>query len=317
MNASAKFVGIDVSKEQLDIAVRPTGERWQVENDESGIAQLVERLCTLEPMLIVLESTGGYEEPVAIALAAAEIPLAVVNPRQPRDFAKATGRLAKTDPLDADNLAHYGEAVQPEPQELTDEETRELKALVRRRHQVVKLLTTERNRYPTALPLVKESIEHHIAYLVQERKALDAELKHRLQEDAIWREKADLLQSVPGVGPTTAATFISCLPELGALNRKAIAALVGVAPLNSDSGKYRGRRKVWGGRADVRAVLYMATLTATRWNPPIRRFYEKLLDAGKPKKVALTACMRKLLTILNAIMNQRTPWDRTLACPVA
>ena len=317
MNANAEFVGIDVSKEQLDIAVRPTDERWQVENDEAGIAQLVERLCSQAPMLIVLEATGGLEMPVVIALAAADLPLAVANPRQTRDFAKATGQLAKTDPLDADNLAHFAQVIQPEPQQLPDEQTRHLKALVRRRRQVVKMLTAERNRCSSASPQAKEYIEHHIAYLVQEREALDAELEHRVQENAIWRAKADLLQSVPGVGPTTSNTFISCLPELGTLNRKAIAALVGVAPLNSDSGRFRGRRKVWGGRADVRAVLYMAALTATRFNPRIRAFYEKLLDAGKPKKVALTACMRKLLTILNAMMNQGTLWDPAYGCPVA
>ena len=315
MNASAKYVGIDVSKEQLDIAVRPTGERWEVENDEAGIAQLVERLCSLDPVLIMLEATGGLEAPAAIALFAASLPLFVANPRQTRDFSKATGQLAKTDPLDADNLAHFAQVMPLEPQQLPDKETRDLKALVRRRHQVVKMLTAERNRYPTASPQVNEAIERHIAYLVQERKALDAELEHRVQENASWREKADLLQSVPGVGATTAATFISCLPELGTLNRKAIAALVGVAPLNSDSGKYRGKRKVWGGRADVRAILYMATLTATRWNPRIRKFYEKLLDAGKPKKVALTACMRKLLVILNAMMNQGTFWDPVPSVP--
>ena len=315
MNASAKYVGIDVSKEQLDIAVRPTGERWEVENDEEGIVQLVESLCTLGPKLIVFEATGGYEVPLAIALAAVDLPLFVVNPRQTRDFAKATGQLAKTDPLDADNLAHYGQAMPLEPQQLPDKETRELKALIKRRHQVVKMITAERNRYPGASPQVKENIKRHIAFLVQEREALDAELKHRVQENAIWREKAKLLQSVPGVGSTTAATFISCLPELGTLNRKAIAALVGVAPLNSDSGKYRGKRKVWGGRADVRAILYMATLTATQWNPRIRIIYEKLLDAGKPKKVALTACMRKLLTILNAMINQGTFWDPALGVP--
>jgi transposase len=315
MNASTKFVGIDVSKEQLDIAVRPTGERWQVENDDGGIAQLIELLCKLEPTLVVLESTGGYEEQAVIALAAADIPLAVVNPRQPRDFAKATGKLAKTDPLDADNLAHYGQAVHPEPQQLPDEQTRELKALVKRRNQVVKMLTAERNRYPTALPHVKGNIESHIAYLVQERKALDAELKHRVQENPVWREKADLLQSMHGVGSTTAATLISSLPELGTLNRKAIAALVGIAPLNCDSGKYRGKRKIWGGRADVRAVIYMATLTATRCNPSIRLFYERLLDAGKPTKVALTACMRKLLIILNAMVAQGTYWDPALGVP--
>jgi transposase len=314
MNASTKYVGIDVSKAQLDVAVHPTGERWEVDNDDAGIGELVERLCALNATLIVLEATGGLETPAAIALHAEDLPLAVVNPRQTREFARATGQLAKTDPLDSDNLARYAQAIQPEPQQLPDEQTRQLKALVRRRHQVVKMITAERNRCSTAPPQVKEYIKHNIAQLVQQRDALEAELEHRMRENAAWRAKADLLESAPGVGPVTSSALVSCLPELGTLNRKAIAALVGVAPLNSDSGKFRGKRKVWGGRADVRAVLYMATLTATRWNPRIREFYNRLLDAGKPKKVALTACMRKLLTILNAMLNQGKPWDPALAC---
>ena len=263
----------------------------------------------------MLEATGGLETPAVIALDAAGLPLAVENPRQTREFARATGQLAKTDSLDSDNLAWYAQAIRPEPQKLPDEQTRQLKALVRRRHQVVKMITAEKNRCSTAPPLIKEYIRQNIAQLVQQREALEAELEQRMRENPAWHAKAGLLESAPGVGPVTSSSLVSCLPELGTLNRKAIAALVGIAPLNSDSGKFRGKRKVWGGRADVRAVLYMATLTATRCNPCIREFYNRLLDAGKPKKVALTACMRKLLTILNAMTNQGTPWDPALARP--
>jgi transposase len=308
METPCCYIGIDVAKAQLDIAVRPGGAQWRAATDERGIAELVARLGALAPTLIVLEATGGREVPLVAALAEAGLPVAVVNPRQVRDFARAIGQLAKTDALDAQVLARFAEAVQPDPRPLPDARAQELSALLARRRQLVGMLTAERNRLDTALPAGRTRIQAHIAWLEQELTDVDGGLHEAIQASPLWREQEDLLRSVPGIGPTTATTLLAEVPELGRLDRKAIAALLGVAPLNCESGTLRGRRLVWGGRARVRAALYMATLVATKHNPTIRAFYQRLCAAGKPKKVALTACMHKLLLILNAILRHRTPW---------
>jgi transposase len=301
-------VGIDVAKAHLDVAVRPSGEQWQAPNDEGGAAALVARLAPLGPALVVLEATGGLERLAAAALAAAGLPVAVVNPRQVRDFAKAVGQLAKTDALDAQLLARFADAVRPAPRPVPDAAQQELAALLARRRQVVGMLTAERQRLGTALPAVRARVRAHVRWLERELAAVDDDLGGALQASPVWREREDLLRSVPGVGPVVALTLLAELPELGTLDRKRIAALVGLAPLNADSGTRRGKRLVWGGRSRVRAALYMAALVATRYNPVLRAFYQRLLAAGKAKKVALTACMHKLLLILNAIVHARTPW---------
>lgn len=302
------YVGIDVAKAHLDVAQRPAAKVWRVSNDGPGIAALVERLVQLQPALVVLEATGGIELPLVGALAAARLPVVVINPRQVREFARATGRLAKTDAIDAQGLARFAEAVQPALRPLPDAATQQLSGLVTRRRQVVEMLTAEKNRLRTAAPAVGDHIKGHILWLERSLSDLDSELGQAIHSSDIWQAQDDLLQSTPGVGPVLSTTLLAQLPELGSLNRKEIAALVGVAPLNRDSGSLRGRRTVWGGRSDVRAALYMAALVATRFNPLIRAFYQSLKEAGKPKKVALTACMRKLLTILNAMMRHQTPW---------
>ena len=261
----------------------------------------------------MLEATGGLESAVAGELVAAGLEVTVVNPRQVRDFARATGRLAKTDAIDAGMLARFGEAVQPEARALPDAQTQELRGLVARRRQVVAMLTAECNRLPRATKRVRPQIKSHIAWLRRQLDSLDQELAALVQTSPLWRARENLLSSVPGIGPVTATCLLAELPELGRLNRKQIAALVGVAPHNRDSGTYRGKRSVWGGRAPVRASLYMATLVATRFNPVIKIFYDRLCAAGKPKKVALTACMRKLLTILNRMLNTQSPWKPTTA----
>lgn len=309
MTTESPYVGIDVAKARLDVAVGSTAQVWSVPNQEEGIRQVVSRLGELSPALVVLEATGGQEVPVVAALAAAGLPVVVVNPRQVRDFAKATGRLAKTDALDAQVLARFGEAVRPEPRPLPDAEAQALQALVARRRQVVGMLTAEKNRLGSALPPVRKRIQSHLRWLHQELADLEKELGTTLRQSPLWREKDALLRSVPGVGRVLSLTLLAHLPELGSLNRRQIAALVGVAPLNRDSGTLRGRRTVWGGRASVRAALYMAALAGTQRNPLLRAFYQRLLAAGKPKKVALTACMRKLLTILNAMVKHGTPWN--------
>jgi transposase len=308
MTEAQSYVGIDVSKGYLDVAARPTGEQWRVSNTEEGLVHLVERVQGLSPALVALEATGSLEVPVAAALGAAGLPVAVVNPRQVRDFARATGKLAKTDKLDAQVLALFAERVRPVPRPLPDPQTQELTALLARRRQIVAMLVTEQNRLGTALPSVRPGIQEHIAWLEERREGLHDGMAKLLRESPLWREKEDLLRGVPGVGPVLTLTLLAELPELGTLDRRQIAALVGVAPLNRDSGTLRGKRTVWGGRAKVRAALYMAALVASRFNPVVRAFYQKLLAAGKPKKVALTACMRKLLTILNAIISHRQPW---------
>jgi len=311
MTQENRFVGIDVSKAQLDSAVRPTGERWTSPNDEPGIAVTVKRITAMGSTLVVLEATGGMEIPLAGALTAAGIAVAVVNPRQVRDYAKATGRLAKTDRLDAEILARFAEAVRPEPRPLPDAASAELAALMGRRRQLIEMLTAEKNRLGSASRRVRQNIQVHINWLERQLSQLDRDLGDLIQNSPIWREKDDLLQSVPGVGPVLSLTLLANLPELGTLNRRQIAALVGVAPLSRDSGTLRGKRTVWGGRAVIRQVLYMSALIATRFNPVIRTFYQRLCKAGKAKKVALTACMRKLLTILNAMVKHKTPWRRT------
>jgi transposase len=314
LESEGLYVGIDVSKDRLDIAVRPTGCIWSMPNDAPGITEVVQRLAQLHPKLVVLEATGGLQMPVAGALAAAGLPLAMVNPRQVRDFARATGRLAKTDRLDAQVLAHFAEAVRPTPHALPDVQTQELIALLTRRHQVIEMLTAEKNRLRTTRPeAVRQRVQDHIRWLEQELSSLDQDLDHTIRESSVWREKDNLLRSVPGIGPVVSVTLLADLPELGTLSRHQVAALVGVAPLNRDSGRFQGKRIVWGGRARVRAALYMAALTATRYNPVIKAFYHRLCGAGKARKVALTACMRKLLTILNSMLKHQQPWNPNLA----
>lgn len=310
METERTYVGIDVSKKCLDVVLRPSGEYLEATNDEQGIRSLVARLEEACPALVVLEATGGLEQTVAAALALASIPVAVVNPRQVRDFAKAVGHLAKTDKIDAAVLSHFAEAVRPEPRPLADEDARELHALVLRRRQILDMITAESNRARTAPKSLKRRIKAHLRWLKKELERANEDLERAVRESPVWREKDDLLRSVPGVGPTLSATLIAELPELEHLDRRRLAALVGVAPLNRDSGTLRGIRTTWGGRSSVRKTLYMATLSATRSNPAIQEFYRRLVAAGKPKKVALTACMRKLLAIVGAVLRNRSPWDR-------
>jgi transposase len=302
------YVGIDVAKDHLDIVLRPTGEYLGTTNDERGIKAVVRRLRKEGVALVVLEATGGLEQPTAAALALAGVPVAIVNPRQVRDFAKAVGRLAKTDRIDAAVLAHFAEAIRPEPRPIADEQARELTAVLLRRRQLLAMITAEGNRVCTAPKAVGRRIEAHLRWLRKELTRANEDLARTVRESPVWREKDDLLRSVPGVGPTLSATLLAELPELEHLDRRRLAALVGVAPLNRDSGTLRGIRTVWGGRSGVRTTLYMATLCATRHNPAIREFYGRLCAKGKPKKVALTACMRKLLVILGAVLRNRTPW---------
>ena len=308
MDQESIYVGIDVAKGHLDVAVRPTDQQWQVPHTEEGVQELVSRLCDCRPALVLLEASGGLELALVAALALAHLPVVVTNPRQVRYFARATGKLAKTDTLDAKVLAHFAEAVRPEPRTLPDNDTRALTALATRRHQVVNMTVAEKNRRGTAPPLVGQRIQTHIAWLEEELANLERELRATLRGSPLWREKEDLLRSVPGVGPQLALALLAYLPELGTLDRKRIAALVGVAPFNRDSGNLRGKRAIWGGRSRVRTALYMATLVASRHNPVIRAFYERLCSAGKPKKVALVACMRKLLVILNAMLRHHASW---------
>lgn len=307
------YVGIDVSKAYLDVAMRPSGDKLRVSNDEAGIAELVAKLVKAEPKLTVLEATGAWHANVVAALALAKLPVAVVNPRQVRDFAKASGRLAKTDALDADVLAHFGEAMRPEPRPLLDEQTAELDAMVTRRRQLVEMIAAESNRLVACRSkAVRVSIKATINWLKRQLKDVNRDLDEAVRRSPVWRETDELLRSVPGVGRVVATTLLAELPELGKLNRKQVAALVGVAPLNYDSGERRGVRRVWGGRASVRNALYMAALVATRCNPTIRSFYARLVAAGKAKKLALVACMRKLLTVLNAMVQTSTPWRLAL-----
>jgi transposase len=299
-----RHVGIDVSKERLDVCSLPDGGTFSVANDRAGIDELLARLLEgVRPELVVLEATGKYERPAAVAVA-----VAVVNPRQARDFAKAAGRLAKTDRIDAQVLARFAGAVGPRPSVLPDEEARVLQDILLRRRQLLEMMVAEKNRLQMASEAVARRIAAHVRWLEKELSRVDRELDEAVRESETWRANEELLRSVPGVGPVLARTLLAELPELGTLPRRRLCALVGVAPFNRDSGTFRGKRQVWGGRAPVRAALYMGALVATRHNPLIREFYERLLAAGKPKKVALVACMRKLLSILNAVMRDRVPW---------
>lgn len=307
------FVGIDVAKAELVVGVRPVGSGWTVSNDDSGIRDLVRRIQALAPQLVLLEATGGYEMPAVAALSAAGMPVVVANPRQVRDFAKSTGQLAKTDRIDAAVLALFAERVRPEARPLPDEAAQLLEAVVTRRRQLLEMLVAERNRLGLAVGqarhAVKKSLKKHIAYLERELAMTNTDLEQRVRASPAWRERDELLQSVPGVGTVASLTLIAELPELGRLNRRAIAKLAGAAPLNRDSGQWRGKRTIHGGRASVRAALYMAALVATRYNVVIRTFYQRLLAAGKPKKVALVACVRKLLTILNEMVRTGKTWS--------
>jgi len=303
------FVGMDVANAPLAVAVRPAGERWAVPNDAGGVVRLVARLQALHPTLMVLAATGGLERAATAALATAGLPVVVVNPRQARDFARATGQLAKTDALDARALAHFADVIRPTPRPLPDAQTQELRALLGRRQQLIIMRTAEQNRLAGTSERLTQDTTAHITWLNARIATLDDALETLLRASPLWRAKDELLQSAKGIGPVCAHTLRRELPELGTLTRQQIAALVGVAPLNCDSGTLRGRRTIWGGRAHVRTVLYMGTLVATRFNPRIKAFYERLLAAGKVKKVALTACMHKLLTILNAMLKHRMPWQ--------
>ncbi|MGH8524191.1 MAG: IS110 family transposase [Gammaproteobacteria bacterium] len=312
-NTVEKFVGIDVSKATLDIGIEPTGEALRVVYDDKGIAQVVKRLVAVGPTLIVMEATGGLEVRLASELAAKGLPVAVINPRQARDFAKATGQLAKTDSVDAAVLAAFARAIRPAVRPIKDADTRELDELLTRRRQLIEIRVQETLRLGTASKLPRKSLVAHIAWLDKRIADLDVDLTKRLRASDAWRAKDDLLQGIPGVGAVTSLTMLAKCPELGSLNRREIAALVGVAPLANDSGKHRGKRFIWGGRADVRAVLYMATVTAIRCNSVLKAFAERLKQAGKPAKVVIVACMRKLLTIMNAMVKNNAQWNAKTA----
>lgn len=304
-------IGIDVAKEHFDLHVRPTGESWRVSHTSEQFPALIARLTELAPERIILEATGGLEILLATQLAAAALPVVVINPRQARDFAKATGQLAKTDQVDARVLAHFGEALQPLVRPLPDEETRALEALLTRRRQLVDMMVAEKNRYAALArqPKLQKNVAEHIAWLKQHIADLDDELKSKLEQSPVFCQNDRLLQSVPSVGDVTSRTLLACLPELGKLTNKQIGALVGVVPYARQSGQWRGESHIRGGRTEVRTVLYMATLSAVRYNPTIKSFYQHLLAQGKKKKVALTACMHKLLTILNAMIRHQEEWN--------
>ena len=308
MDSMVLYVGIDVAQDQLDIATT-ADQTWSVKHHPRAMAALARRLQKLSPARIIVESSGKLEQELVVVLAEAKLPVVVVNPRQVRDFAKATGVLAKTDRIDARILARFGEAVKPEVRALPDEQARDLMAHVARRRQLHQMLRAERHRRLRVARPLKKSLERHIAYLEKQLAKLDEDLHDAIRQTPIWQESFDLLQSVPGIGPTTAATMIAELPELGRLSRHEIAALVGVAPFNRDSGKWKGKRSTWGGRSSVRSALYMATLVATQYNAYIRAYYQRLLTRGKAKKTALVACMRKLIVILNSMLKNHQPWN--------
>lgn len=309
MDGTDVFMGVDVSKDTLDVAVRPTGEEMSFANTEDGVSAMRDFIQSFSPRLIVLEATGGWEAVGVSVLAAKGLPVVVVNPRQVRNFAKAMGLLAKTDKIDARTIARFAEAVKPEVRPLKGEEAQRLEAFLARRRQLLQMSTAEKNRLVLASRWTKKGIQAHIEWLDKELDKVNRELQKLIRKSPLWRERDEILQSVKGVGPALSVTLLSDLPELGTLNRKKIAALVGIAPLNRDSGKYRGRRAIWGGRSQVRIVLYMAARAAIRFNPVIRAFAERLKKAGKPYKVVVTACMRKLLTILNAMVKNGTRWQ--------
>jgi transposase len=308
------FVGVDVSKAKLDVAFRPEGETLQVGNDESGIAECVRRLRDLRPQLVVVEATGGFEVAFVAAAAVASLPVVVVNPKQVRHFAKAVGRLAKTDSIDAGVIAHFAEAVRPELRPIADEASERLSALLSRRRQVLEMIVAEKNRLAsTREKQVRQRITYHLHFLKQELGELDDDLDGEIRASPAWRDKEDLLRSVPGVGPVVARTLVAELPELGQLDRKRIAALVGVAPMNNESGTLRGQRRIQGGRVCVRTALYMAAVVASRFNPRLKKFYDSLRASGKPGKVALIACARKLLVILNTLVRNGQRWNPEVA----
>jgi transposase len=310
MEQHSPVIGIDVAKEHLDVHVRPTDEAWRVSNDDAGLTTLVTRLRALRPLVIVLEASGGYEVPLTATLASAALPLAVVNPRQIRAYARAVGQLAKTDRLDAHVIARFAEAVRPAARPVPDEQARALGELIARRRQLVDMLVAEQNRRGLVRDRrLQRHVDAHIAWLEEALRRLDHDLTTLIRTTPAWRDTDDLLRSVPGIGPVTACTLIADLPELGHLDRRRIAALAGLAPFARDSGLFRGRRAITGGRPQVRRVLYMATLSAIRFNPKIREFHQRLVAAGRPGKVAVTAAMRKLLTILNAMLRDRRPWQ--------
>jgi transposase len=302
------FVGIDVSKESLDVCVRPATIRKRFGNTDEGRVELARLLAEMQPSLVLLEASGGYEIPVVEVLALRDLKVVVINPRQVRDFAKATGRLAKTDPIDAETIARFAEVIRPEVRPLKDMDAQRLQAVIARRRQLVQMLVEEKNRLQIAPSWTRPDIEAHIAWLTHCIEKAGKDISTLIKKAPLWREKEDLLKTFKGIGPVNACTLLARLPELGHLNRKKIAALAGLAPMNRDSGKYRGRRTIFGGRADVRSALYMASLSAIRHNPIIKAFYERLIHAGKLRKVALTACMHKILIILNAMMRTNTPW---------
>jgi transposase len=301
------YVGIDVSKETLDYCMYPDLKEGLFRNNRVGIGRLVRMLIKMKPTMVVFEASGGIEMPMYLAMSEAELPVAPVNPRQVRDFARSLGILAKTDRIDARVIAHFAKTAGVQPKLIPD--TQDLKEMLTRRDQLVQMITMETNRLRTVGKELRKSIEDHIAWLKRELAEMDTTLKERVQQDPVCSDKDNILQSAPGIGPTVSAMLIGRIPELGNLNRRKIANLVGLAPLNRDSGQYRGKRTIWGGRSRVRALLYMATLVATRCNPVIRSFYLRLLEAGKPKKVALVACMRKFITILNSMVKHHATWS--------
>ena len=307
------FVGLDVSKQHLDVAVRPQGRHFVTPNNERGIKQLVKRLAALKPQLIVLEASGGYEFLALAALAEAQLPVALINPLAVRKFAGATGKLAKSDKIDAQVLAHFAEALRPEPRPLPDQAHQALKATLQRRMQVVKMIGQEENRLEkTFIPALRQDIQDHLTWLRRRLKELDRELDDQIRQSPLWRDRDRLHQSITGIGPVVSRAIITHLPEIGILPGKKVVALVGVAPYNRDSGRFRGKRMIRGGRSYLRRLLYMAAVVASRFNPVIRTFYQRLLAAGKPKKLALTACMRKLVLILNAMVKNNQPWNQFL-----
>jgi transposase len=305
------FVGIDVAKQKLDVALRPQNRHVVIPNDDRGIRQLIKHLAPLKPHLIVLEASGGYELLATAALAEAQLPVALVNPQAVRQFAGALGKLAKTDKIDAQVLDHFAEAVRPEPRPLPDQAHQVLKAALQRRQQVVKMIAQEENRLEkTFLPTVRQDIQTHLAWLRQRLAALDRDLNDQIRQSPLWRDRDRLYQSVPGIGPQVSRAVIAQLPEIGRLSGKKAAAMAGLAPYSRESGRFRGKRMIRGGRSYLRRMLYMAAVVAARFNPVIRAFYQRLVAAGKPKKLALTACMRKLLLILNAMAKNNQPWNQ-------
>lgn len=307
--SSENFIGIDVSKSHLDVHMLPDQQGGRFQNDETGVAELINFVKSAAPALIVLESSGGLETLAVSHLSAKNYPVLVVNPRQVRDFAKATGKLAKTDKIDAAMIAKFADRLRPEARPLKDEQTQMLSALNARRKQIVDMLVAEKNRLHRAPMPNRKNINAHIRWLEKHLQDINRDIRRIIRKTPVWRNKDNILQSFKGIGPTSSATLLSELPELGCLNGKKLAALVGVAPFNCDSGRFRGQRRVWGGRSQVRRILYMATLSATRSNPAIKSFYQRLRDAGKTHKVAMTACMRKILVILNAMIKNNTYWQ--------